>query len=963
MLKQLPSSKLLAYLALAFVLVALAWGVAGRLIYIERETVAQRGVDKADRLADFFEQQSRHIFDYSNSYLQFLRREYILGGIASVRKSMADIPLDMSIVSHITIMDKEGVPRFISGRDVTPKIVSSDRPYFVFQQNARQDEPFISLPLRGRSTGKVTVRLVRRIMDSNGAFDGVIFAAIDVNSFVDLFSALDLGEKSVALLIGEDHQIRIISANGTMEPGQKLDNRNLWGSLEKSPTGRFTETSSDDGMVRYYSYRKISNMPLVILTCIEASDVSKSTKELENAALAIAMLTSLIILAVTLLIIRDTQAATRLSEREARHIALINSVSESTITIDARGIVEWVNDVTEQTFGYSREELVGNNISMLADKKERLKYFDYLENYFKTGVNNPVEGRYHEIKGRRKDGTLFAAELSINEFQIGAQLLFVQTIRDITGRKQAEDSLKRSETRLIDAIESFSDGFIYFDNNENFVMCNSKYRELYAGLNDILVPGLTLVEFIRISIERGTVVDDRDNSAKNPMQTKLGHFREETSNREVQLRTGQWILYNNFVTSDGGLVGIRTNITERKSAADALARSHYKLQEQVNQQTQHLQDINERLSDELERRAEIEVALRSSEWRMKNAQRIAKIGNWYRDLKTNEITWSDEQYRIFGLDPEKDRITYDKLRKMVHPDDRAKFESIASRTVEQGQIHQLEYRIIRADGEERILRNENEIIRSESGENIALHGIIHDVTEQYEIERLKSEFVSTVSHELRTPLTSIRGSLGLVASGAVGEISEPAQELVELASNNTERLIKLVNDLLDLEKSQAGKLEYAFDQVNIGQLVADAVRANQGYAEEFSVSFVMMGNLSDVYVYADASRLTQVMANLLSNAAKFSPPGGQVEVSVEQRGNQVCVGVRDYGDGIPKEYYEMVFVRFIQVDSSDTRNVSGTGLGLSIAKSIIERHSGRIYFESEMGVGSTFYFEIPVSSH
>lgn len=239
-------------------------------------------------------------------------------------------------------------------------------------------------------------------------------------------------------------------------------------------------------------------------------------------------------------------------------------------------------------------------------------------------------------------------------------------------------------------------------------------------------------------------------------------------------------------------------------------------------------------------------------------------------------------------------------------------------------------------------------------------GIIRDISERKYMEQMKAEFVSTVSHELRTPLTSIKGSLGMVNSGALGELPEKASRMVTLAHNNTERLILLVNDLLDVEKIQAGKIDLKIDRVNLTQLVKESIEANQAYANNLKVEVVLLGSPEDCFVEADSSRLMQVMANLISNAAKYSPQGAQVEIRIEKEDEYVKVSVVDYGQGIPKEYHGKMFQKFSQVDSSDSRKKGGTGLGLNITKAIVEHHGGQISFESELNQGSTFFFVLPL---
>ena len=229
-------------------------------------------------------------------------------------------------------------------------------------------------------------------------------------------------------------------------------------------------------------------------------------------------------------------------------------------------------------------------------------------------------------------------------------------------------------------------------------------------------------------------------------------------------------------------------------------------------------------------------------------------------------------------------------------------------------------------------------------------------------ETLKDEFVSVVSHELRTPLTSIHGSLSLLHGGVCGDVTDKGRELLEIALKNSDRLRMLVDDLLDIRKIESGKLELDMCEVDIMDAVGKAVEQNQGYALRFDVRFAIREVAKDVMVRVDPLRFAQILGNLLSNAAKFSRPGEIVEIFVRKdEADEVEVAVRDHGAGMDPAFQPHVFEKFAQGDSSNTRHTSGTGLGLAIAKALVEAQGGRIGFHSRPGMGSTFFFHLPVS--
>ncbi len=239
-------------------------------------------------------------------------------------------------------------------------------------------------------------------------------------------------------------------------------------------------------------------------------------------------------------------------------------------------------------------------------------------------------------------------------------------------------------------------------------------------------------------------------------------------------------------------------------------------------------------------------------------------------------------------------------------------------------------------------------------------GLVRDITERKRIERMKSELVSIVSHELRTPLTSISGALGLIVGGALGETAPNMRQMLSIAHQNSLRLGRLVDDLLDMDKLVAGKMTLDLRALAVPAQLQQAIAANQGYAAKHDVTLVLQ-QAPDVQLVADDDRLQQVLANLISNAVKFSPPGGSVSLGSECRGAWVRIWVRDQGPGIAPEFHTRIFQKFSQADSSDSRQKDGTGLGLAISKELIEHMHGRIGFDSEPGEGACFWCELPIA--
>lgn len=237
-----------------------------------------------------------------------------------------------------------------------------------------------------------------------------------------------------------------------------------------------------------------------------------------------------------------------------------------------------------------------------------------------------------------------------------------------------------------------------------------------------------------------------------------------------------------------------------------------------------------------------------------------------------------------------------------------------------------------------------------------------DISDRKHAEDIKNEFVSVISHELRTPLTSIKGALGIILGEAVGELPRAIRGLVKMALRNTEHQVNLVNDLLDFQKIEANKMDFRFEVYDLAEIIKQIVDDNMGYASEMNATFIVENNINKVFVKVDAFRLGQVVANLLSNAAKFSPPDSTVTIAMNYHKNNIRVSVSDKGEGIPEEFKAKMFQTFTQAENSATREKPGTGLGLAISKKIIEKMNGRIGFNSRPGQGTTMWFDLPVET-
>nr|WP_277882662.1 GAF domain-containing protein [Oscillatoria sp. FACHB-1406] len=376
-----------------------------------------------------------------------------------------------------------------------------------------------------------------------------------------------------------------------------------------------------------------------------------------------------------------------------------------------------------------------------------------------------------------------------------------------------------------------------------------------------------------------------------------------------------------------------------------------RLEERVQERTAELQTANRQLSQEIAERTRAELALRESEEQLRRVINNNAYGvivctgeGFVRFINpAAELIFGRSATELLGVE-----------LGMPLPDSEAN-----------------ELPIYRPQGDRVVVEMRSVEINWE-GETANLISMM-DITERKAVERMKDEFLSIASHELRTPLTSIRGSLGLLATGRLGSLSEKGQRMLDIAVKNTERLGRLLNDILDLERMESGKVKMVQQDCNAVPLIVQAAESMQSMADEAGVMLQLEVNGSallasasrrsaepdSVPLWADPDQILQTLTNLISNSIKFSTPGKSIWIGVISEPNSVLFYVRDQGRGIPTDKLEKVFGRFQQVDASDSREKGGTGLGLAICREIIKQHGGRIWVESVVGEGSTFFVRLP----
>ncbi len=415
-----------------------------------------------------------------------------------------------------------------------------------------------------------------------------------------------------------------------------------------------------------------------------------------------------------------------------------------------------------------------------------------------------------------------------------------------------------------------------------------------------------------------------DRAATLAESAKLGEGGHETVSFENRYRcrdgSYRWLLWNASASPARGLLyAVARDITERREAENELRESE-----------RRYRDLFENATDLI--------------------QSVAPDG---RVLYANE-SWK----RVLGYDDD-DLAAGVSMMDFVHPDSREHCMAVFGRLMAGEDVGKVEADFLSKDGC-RVAVEGSVSTRFSDGAPVSTRGIFHDVTERRRLDRLKNDFISTVSHELRTPLTSIRGALGLLSGVGAEDLPEQTTRLIGIATSNCDRLVRLINDILDVQKIESGKLEVRSRPVEIGPLVRATLEMNEALASSRGVRLAVREPMPAVRVEADPDRLTQVLTNLVSNAVKFTRPDTTVELEASVAGGRVRVSVRDHGEGISQEFAPRVFERFSQADASTTRRLGGTGLGLSICRAIVQRLGGRIDFDTTIGEGTTFWFELPI---
>lgn len=678
-----------------------------------------------------------------------------------------------------------------------------------------------------------------------------------------------------------------------------------------------------------------------------------------------------------LAILWNVHSLTRMAEAREQaesHRALLASLVEASHDAILGATKAWtvssMNEGAERLFGYASSDILGKPLSLFYPPERLVEYQENTRRIEKGECVGPYDSQRLHRDGRRIDVSVTLSPLLTPTGQVSG---YVAVLRDITVRKHLEADLRRARDQLEARVQE-------------------RTAEL-TRVNAALRQEITERELAQTALQQAAaeIFDlynhapcgyhslDKDGRIVRINETELawlGYASEEVLGKrliydlltpqsaEKVRRTLPRFMKTGFIQNlevdmvrkDGTVMSVLLSASALKDADGNYL---------VSRST--VFDITER--------KRLETELRHSEASLTNAQRIAHVGNWELDLKTNTLRWSDEIYRIFGLQPQEFAATYEAFLERVHPDDRASVKHAVDEALFCQTPYSIEHRIVRPDGTERIVQEQADVIYDEQKQPIQMLGVVQDITDvkriqaaiaqrdaelrqAREIERLKSSFVNAVSHDLRAPIMAILGYAELLEDEVAGPLVPKQRDFVIQIEKGTKRLELMVNDLLDFARMEAGTFALNLSEEDLRSKIGDVVESLKPLIEEAKVEMVLSLPDEPLMARMDGPRTERVVANLLTNALKFTPPGGKITVRARKEGTYLLCEVVDTGIGIAPEDLPKLFQRFSQLEAGRRRG--GTGLGLSISKTFVEAQGGKIGVLSELGKGSTFWFMLPL---
>ena len=822
------------------------------------------------------------------------------------------------------VVNESGDPIVSSRPSSADHLNFANEDYFLAQRDHPNIGLFISAPFQFKISREWAVAFSRRIDNPDGSFGGIVFGSVKLGHFRRLFDRVNLGPSGTITLLRSDGLILMRKPLLGDDFGRRLPD---FAHFHEARSGNFQAAGKLDGVKRLFVYQQVGDLPLIIAVA-PTTDVIFAEWE-RKAGVTMGVMLGLIGLAAWLLL-RLVREFHRRAEAERRTLA-----SEQRF----RDFAESCGDWFWETGPDHRFRLyAGNPHNGTAS---------YTTAIGKTcwdlvGIDPETEPVWQAHKAtldahkpfRRFRYSLPASNggmthISISGMPIfdgfGAFVGYRGTAFNITSAVEARRRVQQAEALLRSAVDSISEGFVIFDADDRFVMCNAAYERLYSIVADEFRPGRPFEDLVRMVVRRTS--PDLPAAAREAWvaQRLAEHRHPPALPVERQLWDGRWVLICERQMSDGGTAGLQIDITAQKKT---------------------------------------QQALHQSQQRLARAQRIAGVGDVEHDVGTSGVTWSDQAYEIYGIEK---GVTpsWETFIALIHPEDRERVTKVVEETREGRARSNVEYRIIRPDGEVRHLLRESEPLIDESGAVTGVASTVQDVTELRQSQERERELHAQLEHRQRLE------ALGTLAGGIAHDMNNTLVPILALSKRAMAKAAAGSRDRLNLETIYRAS-EHARDlvkqiltfsrkdsvdkkPVRLGALTHEALQMMRA---GLPTTIALIERLDAApLVLGDAGQLRQVIINLVTNAAQaIDGNRGAITVRAGASGDRVRLSVTDTGCGIDQKHLPRLFDPFFTTKEAG----QGTGLGLSVVHGIVTAHGGRIDVESVPGQGATFTLVLPI---
>ncbi len=610
----------------------------------------------------------------------------------------------------------------------------------------------------------------------------------------------------------------------------------------------------------------------------------------------------------------------------------LQSAVDGIVTIDDQGIIETFNKAAENIFGYSSSEVIGENINLLMPEPYKSQHDQYLKNYLETGKAN-ILNFSRELVGLRKDGTEFPLDLAVNEMFLGKHRKYIGSIRDITGRKKVERELHK----LSQAVEQSPSTVLITDPKGNIEYVNPKFVEC-SGYTFEEVKGKNPRILKSKNVKSGRYDQLWEVITKG--KEWRGEFQNTRKNGEEYWEYATISPIFNEKGEIAHYLSLKEDISERKHNEKKLLEYSNDLESMVAQRTA---ELNKALAQSEEARDKIDGILKSV---------------------SDGLVVTDVHNRVILMNPAAEDMLGTQLSEIINQplDFAIRDETLRNRIIKllgtNSSNFLCDFELSGPGSDQsRIMQAKTSMIQDQNGSKTGVVTIMHDVTNEREVDRLKTEFLSTAAHELRTPLTTIQGFSEILLTKKSVKAEDKSKYLTYI-HEEAEHLGDIINDLLDISRIESGSGFYFNKKIcTIRAVFNRALCLIQEHSTRHSFEVIWPDDIDNWFV--DEGKMNQVLLNVYSNAVKYSPDGGQIRTFIKQSDDYIQVAIKDNGTGMTPEQLENIFAKFYRADST-SKSTPGTGLGMTIVKYIVEAHGGKIWVDSDYGKGTTVNFMIPL---